>query len=472
VTQSQSESLIQRQQVIHSESTIDRERHPDGTVIEREVNRSQTQVVEVELKRETQVAYERFVERKIAEHHQWTQTITSTQGWQALVGGLQTKHSPFMRRLETGVYRFVDEPFDACLNKHEDQMKALVAEFKAAKPKEVTLASKTKWLQFACTKVSEMYPESASAFKRCFIVYNGAKTIKDLDERAQEKYKQLQAANELPIINVKVARLPTTGRGVLTRSNPGCLQLPVGPPLPRTLATEEELLDISNAFDLYYSFEGILKGKNPGFGPHHREEMPKMYSFVEEFLNGNYSRLYSYMMSMQITLRLTKGHALDQSLFLNTQIQSDSGIRNEYIDMQGLELNLFFHPDRDIITSWPRVVTEYKGRGVCELILPDYVAMKMWESPVFVWHRKIFCPAIADLVVLQADWNESEFLHLDGRDYPMSVLHGAPEFAQVLHLHQRRMTELEQRWTEVAPVEAADAQFHKQIQEFKQLRSF
>jgi len=56
---------------------------------------------------------------------------------------------------------------------------------------------------------------------------------------------------------------------------------------------------------LYYSFEGILKGKNPGFGPHHREEMPKMYSFVEEFLNGNYSRLYSYMMSMQITLRLT-----------------------------------------------------------------------------------------------------------------------------------------------------------------------
>ena len=338
------------------------------------------------------------------------------------------------------MYLFADEPLDVCIDKHEALMKDLINKFKADKPDVLTLTTKTEWIRKACIHMNEKYPESAAAFKRCYTVYNGAKKIKDLDAAEQEEYKQQKATNTIPMIEggVKVARLPDTNVGVLTRVNPIYLELPKGPPQPKTQVTEEDLLDINNAFDLYYSFEYRLRGKNPRMC--HKDEIFKMYQFVDDLLSGNDTSFYNYMMSMQIALRVTNGEELPEELLSDPAIQPSSGIRNPYIDMQDRDAvqPLFFHPDRDVNTSWPTVCVGYKDRGRFELILPDYVAMKMWRKEALAWHREVFCPAYTNNTALKPEWNESGFLDLDGRMYPMSVLNKEPEFTQVLQLHNRQ----------------------------------
>ena len=72
------------------------------------------------------------------------------------------------------------------------------------------------------------------------------KTIKDLDAADQANYKLMKDAKQLPTVRVK----QRSGLGNYSFST----EYEVAQPIPRTRATETELFDIAEAFDLYIPY--------------------------------------------------------------------------------------------------------------------------------------------------------------------------------------------------------------------------
>jgi hypothetical protein len=308
----------------------------------------------------------------------------------------------------------------------------------------MTLDDKVTWLRFAYEKMKVIYPKASSALFRCYTVFKGAKYIKELEAQEAINYKNLKQSKTLPVIYVPVARLPNNNIALLTRADPHYLETETAMPLPLTDLTCDELMDINNAYRVYCTYEYLLRKKGPVYSLL-GQEIVKMNTFVDEFINGEYTRLYNHMMSVQLALRVIhKPMTIDFSRFTRFSIQQGNGIRNEYIDMQDRDAVTipFYNPDPNINLAWVRICVDYKDRGMVELILPDYIAIHLWGEPVQRWHKEYYCPAITETTALQPCYHETSFINLDGCDYPRSLLQRAPEFATLLQIEdQKRQTQ-------------------------------
>jgi hypothetical protein len=431
----ETESTIERQRYSQSESKIDRERRPDGTVFEHEVSQTSTIEYESEIKRESHRALELFYERKIKEQHQWTQTLTTTEQWNQLCRSLKDKYSSQSK----GVFQYSDEPLTDCLKKHEELLVTIVKSIQAEKPAVLTLTAKVDWLRKAYYLIGKWYPQTASAFFRCYGVFNGAQLVLQSDARDLEKYEKSKAAGTLPTVCVPFSRLSEPG--VYTRKNPVCKDIPIAPPLPRTMMTETQLLSIKNAYALYCSTESVINPKGPMHSLLGEEQITKISEFVDDFLQGETSQFFNHIMSMQIAWRVVNGQPVGE--LRNVTLTPTNGVKNEYLEMQdrGAARVPFYRPD-DIAVGWVRACVDYEDWGRYELILPDFVGIKLFGSAVQRWHKEYFCPAITVVMETQPSPTETSFIMIEGTAFPRSVLESAPEFKTLLQLEDRRLQDM------------------------------
>ena len=430
-TETHKESVTQRQRHSTSESKVIREKRPDGTVIEHEVSRTRTSENEVEFKREAQRAVKLLFERVASEQHQWTKHIQTESGWNGLRSSVQERC--VSDRFATCLFRHHDEPLEQCIDKHESQLAALVVRIQSQKPSEVTLESKAKWLLFAYEQVRLVYPQTAWAFFRCYVVFNGAWQIKLMDKTDAEEYERLRATKRLPCVSVPYSRLKNIS--TLSRKSLQYIEKKKAFPLPRT-TLDAELIDIKNAFQLYCTYEHLLRKSGTRLSLLGKR-IYQIHEFVEEFMEGNYTRLFYHIVSIHVSWRVS--HSVDVTGFMNVRVLSNDGVTNEYVEMQDKDAVVipFYNPDQGIRLGWVRLSVQYLNRGRFELILPDFVGIRLFGAPVERWHKDHFCPAIAHAIALQPAYQETSFVHLDGQEIPRSVLENSEEFATVLRLHDQ-----------------------------------
>ena len=420
-----SESVVQRQRVSTATADITRERRPDGTVLEHETVLTSTSEFEVEHKREVQRAVTTYLNRVATEQHQWTQQIRNADYWDEFCQSVQYR----CETVSGGLFKYADLPLEQSLDQHEAQLQTITAAILAAKPPVLTLASKLEWLRFANDQVRHVYPQTARAFKRIHSIFNAAATIKAMDQERSDEYNRLKALGQLPKVAYQSPCLRKDG--LLTRKNLLNLEADAAAPMPRTNLTEDELMDLKNAFGVYCSFEHLLPRTNGPKHTHLGDQLYKIEAFVEEFMKGQYGRLMCAIASWQIAWRVM--HGVELSGFSRPQLQNHDGMTNEYVEMQDRDAATipFYNPDHQIRLSWVRLSVDYQRRGF-ELILPDFVALRLFGAPVARWHREQYCPVIAAQIAHEPRYNEQSFVHLDGKEYPRSVVDNAPEFQTVL----------------------------------------
>ena len=431
-------SEIQRTRVSASESVteVKREMCPDGTELIHQVTHTITSEHEFESKIKVEItkSLEVFYERKIKEQHQWTQTLTDPKHWNQLCSSLQEKYSPQNK----GVFQFCDEPLTICLKKHEAQLVAIVSSIQAEKPADVTLASKIDWLRKAYYTIGKWYPQTASAFFRCYGVFNGAQLVLQSDAQDLAKYEKSKAAGTLPTVCVPFSRLSEPG--VYTRKAPFYKDVPIAPPFPRTTMTETQLLCIKNAYDLYCSNESFVNPKGPMHSLRGEEQITKMSGFVDDFLQGETSQFFNHIMSMQIAWRVVNGQSVGE--LRNVTLLKTDGVKNDHLEMQDKSAVRvpFYRPDEENIRlGWVRVMADFEDWGRYELILPDFVGIKLFGTAVQRWHKESFCPAITAFVAKQPNPGELPSVMLDKDLYPRSLLDSEPEFANFRRLEAREL---------------------------------
>jgi hypothetical protein len=190
VETSQSESVTRRERVSHSETNIERERRPDGTVSERETTRTESRVIEVEIKRVFTQSWEQYQTRKVAEAHSWTATIRTPEGWSSFAKEIENRYPTKAKRWTGGVFKWAEEPIDQCMEKHKKSMQGLVDSLAAQKPDEMTVWTKAEWIKIAAKEMEPLYPTAAYAFRVIGNVFEGAGQVKAEDIQNQAIYEQ------------------------------------------------------------------------------------------------------------------------------------------------------------------------------------------------------------------------------------------------------------------------------------------
>jgi len=444
----QTESVTHRHRISSSESKVERERRPDGTVVERETSTTQTREISVEIKREFKLAYEAYIANKVKEIHRWTRAITSKKDWIEFKLQIRRKYQMSGYAFESGVYAYKDKTLDECVVLHEKQLQTIVNEIQAKKPSVLNLGTYARWLAEARNIIRAVYPTAAKAFQFYADVYGDTAAIKKREFQQLREYKTRIKNGNLKPITREVAIL--SDGPIMTLASKTTQEYLPSAPIPITELSEEALMDFDNAFRLHWSLT-----EDPMYIPWVKC-LPHIKAFVSEILSGSFSRLYNHILSVQIALRVLNDlpDTVSPDDFHGTSILPGDGLRNPYADMQTGEMVIFpfSHPDWSIRDNWIRVCTTFKDKGKYELILPGAVAMYLFGECAYSWHETKFCPAVVKLHLTQTDPGE-ESVYIDGRDVPMTV-YQSDEFATVRALQERRrIADLEDRQRRLQPVQ-------------------
>ena len=422
------ESVMFRQRVCNAESTITRERRPDGTVLEHEIVRSSTNEQEIEFKREVQKSVSLFLKRVATEQHQWTQKMRDPQYWEQI-----SNHSK--ARCSDGFYNcgailaHTDLPLDQSLQQHESQLQAIGAAICAAKPTEVALRTKIEWLAFA-HKQLEAYPATAWAIKHCHTIFSGVEQLKAMDAADLEAFTQSPAPPQIAV------QMPcsTNDPSFLSRKKMMWVTVNKDPPIPRTTLTDTQLMDMTKALPLYCNYEDALrppKKRGIKFALEDKSVIHTMAEFVDDIMSGEYTRLLCFIASWQISWRVV--HNIVMTELTVERVEQKNGLHNEFIAMQFRDAVKipFSNPDLAVPLGWAHLTVALPLRSI-EVILPDFIALRLAGAQVEQWHKDVYCPAIAARIAFQPRYKEQDFICLDGEQYPRSVVDNAPEFATVL----------------------------------------
>ena len=446
VETSQSESVTRRERVSHSETNIERERRPDGTVSERETTRTESRVIEVEIKRVFTQAREEYKTRKVEEAHAWTNAIRTPEGWSSFAKEIENRYPTKAKRWTGGVFKWAEEPIDQCMENHKKIMQGLVDSLTAQKPKEMTVSNKATWIQTTAKEMEPLYPTAAYAFRVIGNVFEGAEKVKAEDIHNQSIYEKHKQNGTLPMREFSV---PTLSKNPAIMSlKRRVVKVPCGPPVPNITYTSEELLEAKNAWEVYSSYETKIASFRRSYTAL-ADQIPQMAEFVENFMDGNFDTLFNHMMSVQLSRRVLNGlkDPPTPQDFSDVHFPSwQDGLWNEYSQMQGQVSLPFDHPDLSVNISWVKVCANYKDKGKYELILPDHVAMRVFGKPVFAWHLTQHAPAVVKYNMQHRDtrWEEKH----DGcvnNQMILAHVYQSPEFAPVraLQLQEKKIQEQE-----------------------------
>jgi hypothetical protein len=395
VVRTQSESLVRRQRVSSSESKVERERRPDGTVLETEVSRTHTREIETEIKRVCKVAYEEYETRKTKEVYAWTDTIRNEEGWKSLKNKMMQRYPTTRPAFSGGVFKWHDVPIEECMNKHRTSLAAIMAVANDNKPVVITVWSKAAWLKTICEAMSVVYPDAAYAFRVMGNIFEGAGKIKSDDIRHQDIYEKCRLNSTLPAMETYVPTL-SKDPSVTSLKVRRCVKVRCGAPIPLISWTSQELLIASNAWQVYSSYENKIAPCRRSY-MHLSNYIASIAEFVENFLVGNTMQLFNHMLGVQLSRRLLNDlqDAPTGEDFTDVYISSQDGLWNSQTAMQGNNTLPFYHPDRNINTSWVTICATYRDHGRYELIFPGFVAMNIFGEAVFMWHRQQYAPAVA-----------------------------------------------------------------------------